>query len=83
MATSAVLPMDATMKLFCPRKHWKSTWATLTFMTSLARGLTVLETFTQQTPHMTISQLSKKTGLSRAAVRRCLYTLGETRLCGV
>lgn len=52
------------------------------FMTSLARGLTVLETFTQQTPQMTISQLSQKTGLSRAAVRRCLYTLSKLGYVG-
>ena len=45
------------------------------FMTSLARGLVVIQAFTQQSPQMTISQLSIKTGLSRAAVRRCLYTL--------
>src|ERR1700719_2708472 len=45
------------------------------FMTSLARGLIVIQAFTQQSPQMTISQLSIKTGLSRAAVRRCLYTL--------
>jgi IclR family pca regulon transcriptional regulator len=42
------------------------------FMTSLARGLIVIQAFTQQSPQMTISQLSIKTGLSRAAVRRCL-----------
>ena len=47
------------------------------FMTSLARGLSVLEAFAQETPQMTISQLSNKTGLSRAAVRRCLYTLAK------
>jgi IclR family pca regulon transcriptional regulator len=45
------------------------------FMTSLARGLIVIQAFSQATPQMTISQLSIKTGLSRAAVRRCLYTL--------
>jgi IclR family pca regulon transcriptional regulator len=44
-------------------------------MTSLARGLLVIQSFTPQHPQMTISQLSVKTGLSRAAVRRCLYTL--------
>jgi IclR family transcriptional regulator, pca regulon regulatory protein len=37
------------------------------FMTSLARGLIVIQAFTQQSPLMTISQLSVKTGLSRAA----------------
>lgn len=53
------------------------------FMTSLARGLIVIQAFTQQTPQMTISQLSVKTGLSRAAVRRCLYTLTKLGFAGV
>jgi IclR family pca regulon transcriptional regulator len=52
------------------------------FMTSLARGLLVIQSFTPQTPHMTISQLSVKTGLSRAAVRRCLYTLSKLGFAG-
>ncbi len=52
------------------------------FMTSLARGLVVIQAFTQQTPQMTISQLSVKTGLSRAAVRRCLYTLTQLGFAG-
>src|SRR5271170_5615085 len=52
------------------------------FMTSLARGLLVIQTFTQQTPQMTISQLSVRTGLSRAAVRRCLYTLTKLGFAG-
>src|SRR5271163_2339869 len=53
------------------------------FMTSLARGLIVIQAFTQQTPQMTISQLSVKTGLSRAAVRRCLYTLTKLGFAGI
>ena len=53
------------------------------FMTSLARGLLVIQSFTPQTPHMTISQLSVRTGLSRAAVRRCLYTLSKLGFAGV
>ncbi len=53
------------------------------FMTSLARGLLVIQTFTPQSPQMTISQLSAKTGLSRAAVRRCLYTLSKLGFAGV
>ncbi|HEY0264285.1 MAG TPA: IclR family transcriptional regulator C-terminal domain-containing protein [Granulicella sp.] len=53
------------------------------FMTSLARGLIVIQAFTQQSPQMTISQLSVKTGLSRAAVRRCLYTLTKLGFAGV
>lgn len=52
------------------------------FMTSLARGLLVIQAFTQQTPQMTISQLSLRTGLSRAAVRRCLYTLTKLGFAG-
>jgi IclR family pca regulon transcriptional regulator len=52
------------------------------FMTSLARGLIVIQAFTQQTPQMSISQLSVKTGLSRAAVRRCLYTLSKLGFAG-
>ena len=51
-------------------------------MTSLARGLIVIQAFTQQAPQMTISQLSVKTGLSRAAVRRCLYTLTKLGFAG-
>jgi len=52
------------------------------FMTSLARGLLVIQSFSPQSPHMTISQLSVKTGLSRAAVRRCLYTLTKLGFAG-
>jgi IclR family pca regulon transcriptional regulator len=53
------------------------------FMTSLARGLLVIQSFSPQTPQMTISQLSAKTGLSRAAVRRCLYTLTKLGFAGI
>jgi IclR family pca regulon transcriptional regulator len=42
----------------------------------------VIQAFTQQSPQMTISQLSIKTGLSRAAVRRCLYTLTKLGFAG-
>jgi IclR family pca regulon transcriptional regulator len=52
------------------------------FMTSLARGLMVIEAFSSQSPQMTISQVSAKTGLSRAAVRRCLYTLSKLGFVG-
>jgi IclR family pca regulon transcriptional regulator len=51
-------------------------------MASLARGLVVIEAFTPQNPQMTISQLSLRTGLSRAAVRRCLYTLVKLGFAG-
>jgi len=47
------------------------------FMASLARGLAVIRAFTQQRRHLTIAQLSQRTGIPRAAVRRCLYTLSR------
>jgi IclR family transcriptional regulator, pca regulon regulatory protein len=52
------------------------------FMMSLARGLLVVQAFTQKKRQLTISQLSAKTGLSRAAVRRCLYTLSQLGFAG-
>jgi IclR family transcriptional regulator, pca regulon regulatory protein len=45
------------------------------FMTSLARGLTVIEAFSSSRQHPTASALSAQTGLPRASVHRCLYTL--------
>ncbi|MBU6483574.1 MAG: helix-turn-helix domain-containing protein [Betaproteobacteria bacterium] len=45
------------------------------FMTSLARGLAVVRGFSQQQRGLSIAQLSLRTGIPRAAVRRCLYTL--------
>ena len=47
------------------------------FMTSLARGLAVIRAFSQQRQRMSIAQISVRTGISRAAVRRCLYTLAQ------
>lgn len=47
------------------------------FMASLARGLCVIRAFAQQPHNQTIAQLSNKTGIPRAAVRRCLYTLNQ------
>lgn len=52
------------------------------FMTSLARGLAVIQAFSQRKLQLTISQLSSQTGLSRAAVRRCLYTLSRLGFAG-
>lgn len=52
------------------------------FMTSLARGLAVIQAFSEPRQRLTISHLSSKTGLSRAAVRRCLYTLTKLGLTG-
>lgn len=47
------------------------------FMTSLARGLAVLRAFSDSTGPQTIANLSQKTGIPRAAVRRVLYTLKQ------
>jgi len=52
------------------------------FMTSLARGLLVIQAFSRQSLHLSISQLSKRTGLSRASVRRCLHTLSKLGFAG-
>jgi IclR family pca regulon transcriptional regulator len=52
------------------------------FMTSLARGLAVIRGFSQQRRRMSIAQLSLRTGIPRAAVRRCLYTLGKLGYVG-
>jgi IclR family pca regulon transcriptional regulator len=46
-------------------------------MTSLAKGLIVLEVLNSSSGPRTIANLSRATGLSRAAVRRCLYTLSK------
>jgi len=46
-------------------------------MTSLARGLLVIRAFSGLRRERTIADISRITGLSRAAVRRCLYTFCE------
>ncbi|MBA1274733.1 IclR family transcriptional regulator [Stutzerimonas azotifigens] len=45
------------------------------FMASLARGLAVVNAFQERKRHLTIAQISHRTEIPRAAVRRCLYTL--------
>jgi len=52
------------------------------FMASLARGLAVILGFSQQRRKMSIAQLSLRTGIPRAAVRRCLYTLAKLGYVG-
>ncbi len=47
------------------------------FMTSLARGLAVIQAFSDARKPQTIASISQKTGIPRAAVRRCLHTLRE------
>ncbi len=52
------------------------------FMTSLARGLHVIRAFTGFDRRLTIADVSRAAGLTRAVVRRCLYTLRELGYAG-
>jgi IclR family pca regulon transcriptional regulator len=52
------------------------------FMTSLARGLRVLSAFDADNRGLNIAELSARTGIPRAAVRRCLYTLAKLGYVG-
>lgn len=45
--------------------------------TPLERGLAVIQAFSSQRLSMSVIELSLKTGIPRAAVGRCLYTLGK------
>src|SRR5258705_6749180 len=45
------------------------------FMTSLARGLSVIRAFTGANPQLSIAEVARISGLPRAAARRCLHTL--------
>ncbi len=45
------------------------------YINSLARGLSVLRTFTRQRPEMTLTEVANVCNLSPAVVRRCLNTL--------
>ncbi len=45
------------------------------YVNSLARGLEVIRAFTRSTPRMTLSDIARATGMTRATVRRFLLTL--------
>lgn len=45
------------------------------FVEALAKGIAILEAFDAETPDMTLSEVSRKVGLSPAATRRSLITL--------
>lgn len=47
------------------------------FVQSLERGLAVIEAFDESSPVLTLSEVSRRTGLTRAAARRFLLTLVE------
>ena len=46
-------------------------------MGGLAKGLSVIETFSVERPRQTISEVSAASGLDRATARRCLLTLAH------
>lgn len=45
------------------------------FVTSLARGLKVIQSFDKEYGKMSLSQVAARAGLTRATARRCLFTL--------
>jgi IclR family pca regulon transcriptional regulator len=45
------------------------------FVQSLGRGLTVFSAFSREQPTMTLSEVARSTGLTRATARRILFTL--------
>ena len=45
------------------------------FVQSLARGFAVIRAFDEQHPQLTLSEVAKRAGLSRATARRFLFTL--------
>jgi len=45
------------------------------YVNSLARGLEVIRAFTRKQPRMTLSEISRATGMTRATVRRFVLTL--------
>ena len=47
------------------------------YVQSLARGLAVIRAFDANNPHMTLSEVAVRTGLTRATARRFLHTLVE------
>jgi IclR family transcriptional regulator, pca regulon regulatory protein len=47
------------------------------FVQSLERGLSVIRAFGAETPELTLSEVARETGLTRAATRRFLHTLAD------
>ena len=52
------------------------------FLSTLARGLSVLRSFTKDRPEMTLSEVATATELNPAVARRCLHTLVELGYVG-
>ena len=52
------------------------------YLSTLARGLSVLRCFDDKHPEMRLSEVAERTGLSPAVARRCLKTLGALGYVG-
>lgn len=52
------------------------------FVEALAKGLAIIESFDVASPEMTLSEIARKVGLSPAAARRSLITLGTLGYVG-
>ena len=73
--TRPPLPSLAPPPSVSPAKRIEEFAGDPNFMTSLARGLAVINAFQERKRHLTIAQISHRTEIPRAAVRRCLYSL--------
>ena len=51
-------------------------------LTTLAKGLNVLTSFSRDNPSMTLTEVAKRTGLNPAVARRCLLTLCDLGYVG-
>ena len=71
---AAVAPLAPSI-VASPAKRIEALTGDPNFMSSLARGLAVIHAFQERKRHLTIAQISHRTEIPRAAVRRCLYTL--------
>ncbi|WP_349571726.1 IclR family transcriptional regulator [Azotobacter salinestris] len=69
------VPTLAPPPYISPAKRIEALSGDPNFMTSLARGLAVIGAFQERKRHLTIAQISHRTEIPRAAVRRCLHTL--------
>ena len=79
-ATSGVASGDVAVA--APRPQVDGIPGDPNFMTSLARGLTVIRAFTHRNPNLSIADVARITGLPRAVARRCLYTLMQLGYVG-
>ncbi len=68
-------PLAAPPIIASPAKRIEAFTGDPNFMTSLARGLAVIHAFQERKRQLTIAQISHRTEIPRAAVRRCLHTL--------